>query len=205
MTSDNFKIVQTQLPEVKCFIPEVRIDPRGAFWEEFDIEVYREALGLEDIKILKVNGSFSPHGMLRGLHHQLNKPQGKLITVTNGAVHDIALDIRVGSPTFGRYASYHLSRDNKAVLYIPPGFAHGFLALKADTTMRYSITTNMYHPKDEQGIHWNDRELGLDWPLHQLSAGAPEMNHRDAAWPTLEEARQRGLLPTYQAPLHPAQ
>lgn len=204
MIDDRFKIIQTQIPEVVAFQPNIRVDDRGAFWEAFDLEVFAQVLGLDDIKILKVNNSYSRYGVLRGMHYQRKNPQGKILWVTNGAGHDAVVDCREGSPTVGQFASYHLSRDNKTALYVPPGFAHGFLALKSDTVLNYLVTTNEYDPADEQGIHWNDPGIKIDWPIYQLSSGAPEMNKRDAEWPSFKEASLRGLLPSYQSH-HPAQ
>jgi len=151
------------IPEVILFEPKVFGDERGFFFESFNADHFKKATGL-DIEFLQDNHSRSTKNVLRGLHYQLNpKAQGKLVRVIEGAVFDVAVDIRADSPTFGRWVGEVLSAENKRQLWIPAGFAHGFLTL-TDTAEFLYKTTNYYAPECEGCIAWDDPEIGIQWP-----------------------------------------
>lgn len=160
------------LPEVVLFTPRVFGDERGFFFESFSEREFAEATGL-DLLFVQDNHSKSVKGVLRGLHYQLPPhPQGKLVRVVQGAVFDVAVDIRKSSPNFGRWVGVKLSADNKQQLWIPPGFAHGFVTL-TDTAEFLYKTTDFYAPQCERSIAWNDPTIGIDWhydAMPQLSA-----------------------------------
>lgn len=177
------KIMETALPGVQILEPRVFGDARGFFLESWNAETFRAA-GL-DVDFVQDNHSFSMQGSLRGLHYQLNTPQGKLVRVTSGIVYDVAVDIRRSSPYFGRWVGVELSADNKRQLWIPPGFAHGFYVLSATADFLYKCTT-LYVPADDRGIRWDDPALGIDWPL--VGGAAPLLSAKDAAAPLLSEA-----------------
>lgn len=155
------KVIATELPEVLIIEPAVHGDARGFFQETFHAHRYAESgIGLP---FVQDNHSRSGHGILRGLHYQIKHPQGKLVRVTQGAVFDVAVDIRKGSPNFGRWVGVTLSEDNFRQLYVPPGFAHGFCSLSERVDFLYKCT-DYYHPEDEQGVLWNDPAIGIAWP-----------------------------------------
>lgn len=160
------------LPEVVLFTPRVFGDERGFFFESFSEREFTEATGL-DLRFVQDNHSKSVKGVLRGLHYQLPPhPQGKLVRVVQGAVFDVAVDIRKSSPNFGKWIGAMLSADNKQQLWIPPGFAHGFVTL-TDTAEFLYKTTDFYAPQCERSIAWNDQTIGIDWHYDatpQLSA-----------------------------------
>jgi dTDP-4-dehydrorhamnose 3,5-epimerase len=155
------KVAPTEHPEVRLIEPDVFQDARGFFLETFQAEKFR-AYGLPDV-FVQDNHSRSTRGVLRGLHYQLSNPQGKLVRVASGAVFDVAVDIRKGSPYFGRWAGAMLSGENHHQLYIPPGFAHGFCVLSEQADFLYKCTA-LYAPGDEYGIAWNDPDIGIAWP-----------------------------------------
>lgn len=155
------KIIPMQIPEVLLIEPDVFGDSRGFFMESWHKRKYAEA-GL-DTDFVQDNHSRSSRGVLRGLHYQLQQPQGKLVRVVTGAAFDVAVDIRRGSPTFGKWVGAELSEENQHQLYIPPGFAHGFCVLSEVTDFLYKCT-DYYAPEDEHGILWNDPSIGIDWP-----------------------------------------
>ena len=156
-------VIKTEIPEVIIFEPKVFGDERGFFFESFNQKIFEEATGLKR-EFVQDNHSKSSKGVLRGLHYQLPPmAQGKLVRVVQGEVFDVAVDIRKSSPTFGRWVGVHLSAENKRQLWIPEGFAHGFLTL-SDTAEFLYKTTNYYSPKDEGAIIWNDAELAINWP-----------------------------------------
>lgn len=167
------KIFETTLPEVKIIEPRVFEDPRGVFMETWHQARYQE-YGLP-VHFVQDNQSFSIYGTLRGLHFQNPQPQGKLIQVLQGEVFDVAVDIRVGSPTFGRWVGVFLSEDNRHQLYIPEGFAHGFCVTGESAVVSYKCT-DFYNPRAEGGVLWNDPEIGIRWPIL-----APILSPRDAA------------------------
>lgn len=156
-------VIKTDIPEVIIFEPKVFGDDRGFFFESFNQKLFTEATGLQR-EFVQDNHSKSSKGVLRGLHYQLPPmAQGKLVRVIQGEVFDVAVDIRKSSPTFGKWIGVHLSAENKRQLWIPEGFAHGFLTL-SDTAEFLYKTTNYYSPKDEGAIIWNDPDLAIAWP-----------------------------------------
>lgn len=155
------KIIPTHLSGLLLVEPEVHGDSRGFFLESWHKEKYAKH-GI-DVDFVQDNHSRSSKNVLRGLHYQLDKPQGKLIRVTSGVVFDVAVDIRLGSPTFGQWESVELSGENKRQLYIPPGFAHGFCVTSESADFLYKCT-EYYSPESEHGILWNDPEIGIEWP-----------------------------------------
>lgn len=168
------KVTRGQLPEVLVLEPRVFGDERGFFLESYNRRAFREATGV-DGDFVQDNHSRSAANVLRGLHYQLRQPQGKLVRVVAGEVFDVAVDIRRSSPGFGRWMGLHLSAENKRILWIPPGFAHGFLALREATEVLYK-TTDYYAPEHERCVLWSDPEIGIEWPL----AGAPTVSGKDA-------------------------
>ena len=155
------KITPSKIPEVLIIEPDVHGDTRGFFMETWHAQKYTDA-GL-DVNFVQDNQSRSKQGILRGLHYQLEQPQGKLVRVTSGCVFDVAVDIRKGSPTFGQWTGLELSEDNFKQLYIPPGFAHGFCVLSEYADFLYKCT-DFYAPEYEHGIRWNDPDIGIEWP-----------------------------------------
>jgi dTDP-4-dehydrorhamnose 3,5-epimerase len=184
------KVSQTDLDGVLLIEPRVFGDGRGFFLETFQSARYREA-GI-DAAFVQDNLSRSAGGVLRGLHFQLNHPQGKLVYVTRGEVFDVAVDIRTGSPQFGKWFSTVLSDENHHQLYIPPGFAHGFCTLSETVDFVYKCT-DFYHPEDEGGVIWNDPDIGIDWPIDE-----PALSDKDLANPRLS-ALTADELPAYGA------
>lgn len=154
------KVTETNLPGVFVVEPRVFGDSRGKFFESYSYEKYQQA-GI-DLPFVQDNISHSVTGVLRGLHYQLKHPQGKLVSVLAGSVFDVAVDIRIGSPTFGQWFGCELSESNGKQLYVPPGFAHGFCVLSETVCFMYKCT-DYYHPEDEQGIAWNDPDLNISW------------------------------------------
>jgi dTDP-4-dehydrorhamnose 3,5-epimerase len=170
------KIVPTALPEVLILEPKVFGDARGFFFESFNLKLFSAATGT-DHPFVQDNHSRSAHGVLRGLHYQIQQPQGKLVRVTRGSVFDVAVDIRKSSPRFGQWAGVELSEENQRQLWVPPGFAHGFLVISESADFLYK-TTDYYAPEHERCIAWNDPALGIDWPLAGLS-GEPQLSAKD--------------------------
>lgn len=182
------KQIATPLPGVLLVELDVFGDHRGRFMETYRRERYLElgiGVGLE---FVQDNFSSSLRGTLRGLHHQLHHPQGKLVHVTRGEVFDVAVDIRRGSPTFGQSFGTLLSADNRLQMWIPPGFAHGFLVTSESADFAYKVTAT-YVPSDERPIRWDDPDLAIEWPIE----GTPILSARDQAAPRLRDAE----LPTY--------
>ncbi len=176
------KVIQTELPEVLILEPRVFGDERGFFYESFNARAFAEASGLSR-DFVQDNHSRSQRGVLRGLHYQLQQAQGKLVRVCAGEVYDVAVDVRRSSPTFGRWVGVHLSAENKRQLWVPEGFAHGFLVLSEFAEFLYK-TTDYYAPAHERCIRWDDPALAIDWPL----SGAPQLSAKDQAGATLSEA-----------------
>lgn len=181
-------IIPTELPEVLLIEPQVFRDSRGYFFESFKLDHYAK-LGIKEI-FVQDNFSHSNKNVLRGLHYQLEKPQGKLVWVTRGEVFDVAVDIRQGSPTFGLWVGVVLNDQNHRQLYIPPGFAHGFCVLSDSADFFYKVT-DYYAVESEHGIHWNDPLLKIDWPLSQ-----PIISEKDIAYRNLSEIEPE-YLPKY--------
>ncbi|KPF77628.1 dTDP-4-dehydrorhamnose 3,5-epimerase [alpha proteobacterium AAP81b] len=172
----------TPLPGVKLIEPRVFGDARGFFLESWNARVFADA-GL-DLAFVQDNHSRSARGVLRGLHFQLVTPQGKLVRVTSGAVFDVAVDIRRSSPHFGQWVGYELSDANKRMLWVPPGFAHGFVVLSESADFLYKCTT-LYDAPNDRGIRWDDPAIGIDWPLGGMT---PTLSGKDAAAPLLADA-----------------
>ncbi|MGQ3117530.1 MAG: dTDP-4-dehydrorhamnose 3,5-epimerase [Hydrogenophaga sp.] len=156
------KVTPTRIPDVLIIEPRVFGDARGFFFESFNQKAFNEATGL-DLDFVQDNHSRSARGVLRGLHYQVQQPQGKLVRVVRGAVFDVAVDIRRQSPTFGQWVGCELSEDNHRQLWVPPGLAHGFLVLSDAADFLYK-TTDYYAPQHERCIAWNDPEIGIQWP-----------------------------------------
>jgi dTDP-4-dehydrorhamnose 3,5-epimerase len=156
-------IIKTEIPDVLIFEPRVFNDVRGYFFESFSSKVFDEAVGRK-VEFVQDNHSQSQKGVLRGLHYQLAPyAQGKLVRCVEGEVFDVAVDIRRNSPTFGKWVGRVLSAENRRQLWIPEGFAHGFLTLSERAQFIYK-TTNYYHPQSDRGIIWNDPSIGIKWP-----------------------------------------
>jgi dTDP-4-dehydrorhamnose 3,5-epimerase len=156
------QVTRTDIPDVLILEPKLFGDARGFFLESYNQRSFREATGL-NVDFVQDNHSRSRKGVLRGLHYQVQQPQGKLVRVVRGAVFDVAVDIRVGSPTFGRWVGVELSEDNHRQLWIPPGLAHGFVVLTDTADFLYK-TTDYYAPAHERSLMWNDPEVGIAWP-----------------------------------------
>jgi dTDP-4-dehydrorhamnose 3,5-epimerase len=171
------------IPDVLVVEPRVLEDARGWFFESW--ERRKAAAGGIDVDFVQDNHSCSAQHTLRGLHYQLGQPQGKLVRVARGAVYDVAVDLRVSSPTFGRWVGVELTADNRRQLWVPPGFAHGFLALAPATELLYKCS-DYYAPEHERTLRWDDPELGIAWPL---PAGiAPLLSAKDRAGLALRDA-----------------
>ena len=164
----------TALPEVMILEPQVFGDARGFFFESFNELDFHKATGLK-VHFVQDNHSKSAKGVLRGLHYQIQHPQGKLVRVTQGAVFDVAVDMRRSSPNFGKWVGVELSADNKHQLWIPPGFAHGFVSLMDDTVFQYKCT-NYYSPENECAILWSDSDLNIDWKLNDVTVSEKDKN-----------------------------
>lgn len=156
------KITETQIPDVKLIEPKVFGDERGFFMETWNEKAFHEA-GINDT-FVQDNHSRSANNTLRGLHYQIKRPQGKLVRVTRGEVFDVAVDLRKSSPTFGQWVGEYLSEDNNRMLWVPPGFAHGFLVTSNFADFQYKCT-DFYAPQYERSIHWADEALAIGWPL----------------------------------------
>lgn len=172
----------TPLPGVKLIEPKVFGDERGFFLESWNAQAF--AANDLDLAFVQDNHSRSAKGVLRGLHYQLGTPQGKLVRVTSGAVFDVAVDIRRSSPHFGRWVGYELSETNKRMLWVPPGFAHGFLVLSDSADFLYKCTT-LYSAPDDRGIRWDDPAIAIDWPLAGMT---PQLSGKDSVAPMLADA-----------------
>ncbi len=174
-------VSETALPGVMLITPKVFGDDRGFFLESWNARAFADA-GL-DLAFVQDNHSRSARGVLRGLHYQLRQSQGKLVRVTAGAVFDVAVDLRRSSPHFGRWVGVELTEANKAMLYVPPGFAHGFVVTSDHADFQYKCTA-FYDPTDEHSIRWDDPAIGIDWPL----TGTPALSGKDAAGALLADA-----------------
>ncbi len=179
-------VIPTALVGVLVLEPRVFGDDRGFFMESYNRRSFAQATGL-DIDFVQDNHSRSRKGVLRGLHYQLRQPQGKLVRVTHGAVFDVAVDIRRGSPTFGRWVGVELSADNHRQLWVPPGLAHGFVVLSDSADFLYK-TTDYYAPEHERSIAWDDPAIGIDWPLAAHGITAPLLSAKDRAGQPLSRA-----------------
>jgi len=173
------KIIKTTIPDVLILEPKVFGDERGFFMESWNQQLFNEVVG-RDVNFVQDNHSRSAKGVLRGLHYQIQQPQGKLVRCVAGEVFDVAVDIREESATFGRWTGVHLSADNKRQFWVPEGFAHGFVVLSDVAEFLYKAT-NYYAPEHERCIRWNDPKLAIDWPI----SGEPILSAKDAVAPYL--------------------
>jgi dTDP-4-dehydrorhamnose 3,5-epimerase len=176
------KATPTVLPEVLALDPRVFGDERGFFMESWNAKTFREATGL-DVDFVQDNHSHSTRNVLRGIHYQVVRPQGKLVRVVTGAVFDVAVDLRRSSPNFGRWVGEELSAQNKRQLWIPPGFGHGFIVLSEYADFLYK-TTDYWIGQHDRTVRWDDPTLAIDWPLQ----GAPILAAKDAQAPLLDAA-----------------
>ena len=173
------KVIETQLAGVLIIEPKVFGDHRGFFLETFQVERYRDAgIGLP---FVQDNHSRSQRGVLRGLHFQRTRPQGKLVSVSCGAVYDVAVDINPDSPTCGQYVGVELNDENHRQLWVPPGYAHGFCVLSEVADFQYKCT-DYYQPEDEGGLLWNDPDVGIPWPVAE-----PQLSAKDQLNPRLRD------------------
>jgi dTDP-4-dehydrorhamnose 3,5-epimerase len=174
-------VIETALPGVLLLEPRVFGDARGFFMESWNRQTFTQ-LGLNP-DFVQDNHSRSTRGVLRGLHYQLNEPQGKLVRVVNGAVFDVAVDLRKSSPHFGKWVGFELSAENKRMMWVPPGFGHGFLVLSESADFLYK-TTAYYAPQWDRGVRWNDPDIGVRWPLDS----EPQLSAKDQVAPLLKDA-----------------
>ncbi len=176
------KIIQTAIPDLLIIEPKVFGDERGFFFESFNRRQFAELTG-RDMDFVQDNQSRSVKNVLRGLHYQIRQPQGKLVRVVQGAVFDVAVDIRKSSPSFGQHVGLELSAENKRMLWIPEGFAHGFVVI-SDTAEFLYKTTDYWAPEFERSIAWNDPALGIHWPID----GEPALSAKDQQGKSFAEA-----------------
>ena len=177
------KVIETALPGLVIIEPKVFGDHRGFFLETFQVDPYREA-GIT-LPFVQDNHSRSQRGVLRGLHFQKTRPQGKLVSVSRGAVYDVAVDIDPASATYGQFVGVELNDDNHRQLWIPPGYAHGFCVLSEVADFQYKCT-DFYFPADEGGLLWNDPDVGIPWPITE-----PQLSAKDANNPRLRDLTPR--------------
>ena len=178
------KATPTAIPDVLVIEPKVFGDARGFFYESFNNKAFDEAVG-RHVEFVQDNHSRSAKGVLRGLHYQIEQPQGKLVRVVRGAVFDVAVDIRKSSPTFGKWVGEKLSEENHKQLWVPAGFAHGFLVLSETADFLYK-TTDYYAPQHERAIRWDDAAIEVQWP--HMGPG-PQVSAKDASASSLADAR----------------
>ena len=176
------KVTPTSIPSVLLIEPRVFGDTRGFFFESFNQRAFNQATGL-DVNFVQDNHSRSSKGVLRGLHYQIQQPQGKLVRVVHGSVFDVTVDLRKSSPTFGQWVGVELTEDNHRQLWIPPGFAHGFYVLSDSADFLYK-TTDYYAPEFECSLIWNDPTIGIEWPLNTQ----PIISAKDAQGKKLADA-----------------
>lgn len=175
-------VIDTSIPDLKIIEPKVFGDARGFFYESFNAQEFAQALGRE-VNFVQDNHSRSTKNVLRGLHYQIQHPQGKLVRVVAGVVFDVAVDVRKASPTFGQWHGVELSAENKRQFWVPEGFAHGFVVLSDSAEFLYK-TTDYWFPEFERSILWNDARIGIEWPID----GEPMLAAKDAAGKTLGDA-----------------
>jgi len=168
------RVTPTAIPDVLVLVPHTYEDARGFFVESFNTRDFGAATGIDTV-FVQENHSLSQAGVLRGLHYQIEHPQGKLIRVIEGSIFDVAVDLRRSSPTFGRWVGNILSADNRHQMWIPPGFAHGFVVLGERAQCLYK-TTDYWYPEFERCVQWNDPDIGIDWPI----AFTPQLADKDA-------------------------
>ena len=178
----NMKYISTNIPDVKLLEPTIFGDNRGFFMVTWQQKQFDEQIGI--YTFVQDNHSKSAKGILRGLHYQIKQPQGKLVRVTQGSVFDVAVDMRKSSPTFGQWVGYVLSAENHRMLWVPPGFAHGFYVM-SDTAEFVYKCTDYYAPEHERSLLWNDPSVGIDWPTN---GHTPLLSEKDAAGDLLSDA-----------------
>jgi dTDP-4-dehydrorhamnose 3,5-epimerase len=176
------KTIPTAIPEVLLIEPAVHGDERGYFYESWNQEAFDRLVG-RPVRFVQDNHSMSVRNVLRGLHYQVVQPQGKLVRVTVGEVYDVAVDLRRSSPTFGKSVGARLSAGNKRMMWVPEGFAHGFVVLSERAEFLYK-TTDFYAPQHDRSLLWNDPALGIEWPIE----GEPQLKPRDQSAPPLASA-----------------
>lgn len=181
-----FTLKKTEIDGVYIIDPQVFEDARGFFMEFYNARDFKEA-GL-DVTFVQDNHSKSVKGVLRGLHMQIKHPQGKLVRVLRGEVFDVAVDVRKGSPTFGKWMGMILSEENRRQIYIAPGLAHGFLVLSDEAEFMYKCT-DFYYPNDERGIIWNDPDIGIEWPV--IKGTEFILSKKDMGWGSLKEFQEQ--------------
>jgi dTDP-4-dehydrorhamnose 3,5-epimerase len=177
-----YNVIPTKIPDVLILEPSVFGDERGFFFESFNQRDFTKATGLE-VNFVQDNHSKSTQGVLRGLHYQIQHSQGKLVRVTQGAVFDVVVDLRRSSPNFGQSVGVELTAENKRQLWVPVGFAHGFLVTSDSAEFLYK-TTDYWYPEHERSLLWNDPAIGIEWPL----SGEPQLAGKDAVGTTLQKA-----------------
>ena len=183
-TMGKFNFVKTEFPGLIVVEPTAFGDERGFFMESYNYRDFKEN-GI-DMEFIQDNHSRSKKGVLRGLHFQTRHTQAKLVRVIRGRVFDVVVDLRKGSPTYGKAFGIILDGESKRELFVPEGFAHGFVVLEDDTDFTYKVS-DYWDPESEGGIRWNDPELNIKWPLNEYSIKEPIINKRDASWPLLSE------------------
>jgi dTDP-4-dehydrorhamnose 3,5-epimerase len=176
------KVISTNISEVLIVEPKVFGDDRGLFFESFNQQDFNDAVG-QDVQFVQDNHSRSAKGVLRGLHYQIQQPQGKLVRVVRGAVFDVAVDLRKSSATFGQWVGAELSEDNHRQLWVPAGFAHGFMVLSESAEFLYK-TSDYYAPEFERCIIWNDPDIGINWPIDD----EPQLSGKDQQGLSLNDA-----------------
>jgi dTDP-4-dehydrorhamnose 3,5-epimerase len=181
---EKMKKIPTSLPDVYFIEPRVFSDSRGFFFESYSRRDM-ELIGIHDT-FVQDNQSRSAKGVIRGLHYQAKHPQGKLVRVLRGSIYDVVVDLRKGSPAFGKAIGFELSARDFRMLWVPVGFAHGFLSLEDHTEVLYK-TTDFYYPEYDGGIRWNDPDLGICWPLEQYGISSAVISEKDARLPLLKE------------------
>jgi len=181
-----FTVTSTAVPDVLVLEPKVFGDARGFFYESFNARDFAQATGV-DVHFVQDNHSKSAKGVLRGLHYQIRHAQGKLVRVVQGSVFDVAVDLRKSSPTFGRWVGVELSADNCRQMWVPPGFAHGFVVLSESAEFLYK-TTDYWYPEHERSLLWNDPAIGVEWPID----AAPQLAAKDQAGKLLAQAEVFG-------------
>ena len=188
------EIIKTHLPGVIVFEPKIFGDSRGFFLESYREDVFAEA-GI-NAKFVQDNHSRSTKGVLRGLHYQMTQTQGKLVRVVSGKVFDVAVDVRKSSPTFGQWYGIQLDEQSMRMMYVPPGYAHGFVVLSDTADFLYKCT-DYYHPQSENGIAWNDPDIGIEWPLKELPQSEVSLSEKDKVNPRLKDQLE-DRLPSYK-------
>lgn len=167
------------LEEIYTFKPSVFKDDRGFFYESWNQKIFNNAVG-EEVKFLQDNHSLSNIGVIRGLHYQIEpKSQGKLVRCVSGSVFDVAVDIRKSSPTFGEWTSVVLNNINKLIIWIPIGFAHGFLALENNSEVLYK-SSNLWNKEQDRSIRWDDKNININWPLKEINFSKPKLSEKDS-------------------------